>query len=303
MDWDDLRLFLAVAREGRMLGAAHRLGISQARLSRHIAALEAAVGARLLDRTTRGSRLTPEGEALMAAATRMETEALAGLEAVCGPGALTGTVRIGAPDGFGGVFLAPRLGRIRAAHPGLTVQLVPVPRAVSLSEREADLAVLVGRPEKGRLRVRRLTDYTLGVYGASGYLDTAPPLDAVRDLEAHALVGYVDDLLYAPELTYAQDVWPGWRSDVAVSTALGQVEAVAAGAGVGILHDFMAAGRPGLVRLLPDVTVRRSYWLASHETSQAARRVTVVADMIGDMVRAARSDFLRALVPQHRSDP
>lgn len=79
MNWDDLRYFLAVAREGKMLGAATRLGVSQARLSRHVAALEESVGARLFDRTTRGSTLTLDGTALFATAERIEAEVLAGL--------------------------------------------------------------------------------------------------------------------------------------------------------------------------------------------------------------------------------
>ena len=291
MNWDDLRLFLAVAREGRMLGAAQRLGISQARLSRHMAALEAATGTRLLERTTRGSALTPEGEAMLAHAERMEAEALAGLEATRGGGALSGNVRIGAPDGFGSLFLAPRLPALRAAHPGLRVQLVPVPRAFSLSEREADLAVMVGRPEKGRLRVRRLVDYTLGLYASEGYLVARSLLERVEDLRGHTLVGYVEDLLHTPELNYAREVWRDWRSSVEVATAVGQVEAVAAGAGIGVLHDFMAAGRPGLCRVLPDRAVTRTYWMVWHENVARAPRVQAAADFLAQAVRAKRGLF------------
>ena len=162
MNWDDARHFLAVAREGQMLGAARRLGVSQAKLSRRVAALEAAVGARLLDRTTRGCTPTDDGRAFLAAAERAEA-AMLSAQAVLGLGSeVSGTVRIGAPDGFGSAFLAPRLGRLRADHPELRLELVPLPQAFSLSAREADLAVMVGRPEGGRLLARHLTDYGLG---------------------------------------------------------------------------------------------------------------------------------------------
>ena len=177
MNWDDLRYFLAVAREGQMLGAASRLGVSQARLSRHIAALEDAVGARLFDRTTRGSTLTLDGEALFATAERIEAEVLSGTANMQGRDEVAGTIRVGAPDGFGSAFLAPRLGRFREAYPDLRIQLVPVPRSFSLSEREADLAIMVGRPEKGRLRVRKLVDYALGLYASKDYLDRERPLN------------------------------------------------------------------------------------------------------------------------------
>jgi DNA-binding transcriptional LysR family regulator len=292
MDWDDLRLFLAVAREGTMLGAAARLGVSQALLSRHVAALEESTGARLFERTTRGSTLTPAGEALMRSAERMEWAAEEGLEAVRGGGEISGTVRIGAPDGFGSAFLAPRLGRIRAAHAGLRLELVPLPRAFSLSAREADLAVMVGRPESGRLIVRHLTDYGLGLYAARDYLERAGAPRTAADLSAHPVVGYVDDLVPAPALRYAEELIPGRVPDVAVSTAVGQVEAVRAGAGIGVLHDFMAAEVPNLVRVLPEAVARRAYWLARHENLRGARRVDAVADGLSDMVRDARAIFM-----------
>ena len=291
MIWDDLRYFLAVAREGQMLGAAGRIGVSQARLSRHIAALEDAVGARLFDRTTRGSTLTPDGEALFATAERVEAEVLSGIAGMQGREEVSGTVRIGAPDGFGSAFLAPRLGRFRAAYPDLRVQLVPVPRSFSLSEREADIAIMVGRPDKGRLRVRKLIDYSLGLYASKIYLDRAGRPKDAGDLTAHSLVGYVDDLIYTPELNYAREFVRDWTSDIEVSTAIGQFEAVRAGAGIGICHDFMASGVPELVRLFPEKSVTRSYWIVWHENLRVARRVQAVADLLDRIVREDRHLF------------
>ena len=275
LDWDDARHFLAVAREGQMLRAARRLGISQAKLSRRIAALEAAMGARLLDRTTRGSTMTETGRALFAAAERMETEILGVVDSASGSDDVAGTVRIGAPDGFGGAFLAPRLADLRAEFPALRIQLVPVPRSFSLSEREADIAIMVGRPDKGRLRVRRLTDYTLGLYASKGYVARRGRPDSVADLRVHDLVGYVEDLIYTPELNYASDILEDWRSTVEVATAIGQVEAVRAGAGIGVLHDFMVAGSE-LEPLFPEVRVERSYWTVWHENLKTDRRVQTV---------------------------
>ncbi|MGA7690644.1 MAG: LysR family transcriptional regulator [Jiangellales bacterium] len=291
MNWDDLRYFLAVAREGQMLGAAGRLGVSQARLSRHIAALEDAVGARLFDRTTRGSILTPDGEALFATAERVEAEVLSGVADMQGREEISGTVRIGAPDGFGSAFLAPRLGRFRKAYPDLRIQLVPVPRSFSLSEREADIAVMVGRPDKGRLRVRKLIDYSLGLYAAQSYLDHAGSPRFIDDLTTHSLVGYVEDLIYTPELNYAREFAMDWQSDIEVSTAIGQFEAVRAGAGIGICHDFMAAGVSGLVRLFPNLSVTRSYWIVWHENLRVARRVQAVAELLDQIVRKDRGLF------------
>ena len=222
MNWDDLRYFLAIAREGQMLGAAARMGVSQARLSRHIAALEADLGARLFDRTTRGSVLTEDGAKLLVTAERIEAEVLTGTAQIQGHEEIAGTIRIGAPDGFGGAFLAPRLGQFRDAYPDLRIQLVPVPRSFSLSEREADLAIMVGRPDKGRLRMRKLIDYSLRLYATEQYLDQAGRPKALEDLKSHSLIGYVDDLLYSQELNYAEEFLRGWRTDIGVATAIGQ---------------------------------------------------------------------------------
>jgi len=293
LNWDDARHFLAVAGEGQILGAARRLGISQAKLSRRIAALEAAMGARLLDRTTRGSTMTDMGLNLFAAAERMEAEILAVVDHIDGEEGVAGTVRIGAPDGFGGAFLAPRLGALRSVCPGLRVQLVPVPRSFSLSEREADIAIMVGRPEKGRLRVRRLTDYTLGLYASRPYLERRGQPPTVAELQFHDLVGYVEDLVYTPELNYASDILKGWRSAVEVATAIGQVEAVRSGAGIGVLHDFMAAGDEDLVLLFPEIRIERSYWTVWHENLKSTRRVQAVVDFLDGIARAERMSFIR----------
>lgn len=186
MDWDDTRYFLAVARDGTMLGAARKLGVSQARLSRRVAALEKALGTRLLDRNTRGCALTENGEEIFMAAERAEAALSDGVARLAARDEeVTGTVRIGAPDGFGSAFLAPRLERFAIAYPALRVQLVPVSRSFSLSEREADLAVMVGRPERGRLRVRRLTPYTLGIYASESYLARVGRPRSVAELDEH----------------------------------------------------------------------------------------------------------------------
>lgn len=293
MNWDDAKLFLAIAREGQMLGAARRLGTSQARLSRRIAALEQNLGARLLERTTKGSALTEDGRILLDVAERIEAEMTEGLAQLQGRrGEIGGVVRIAAPDGFGGAFLAPRLHRLTTAYPALQVQLAPMPRSFSLSRREADIAVMVGRPEKGRLRIARLTDYTLRCYAAPAYLEGRKRPETPEDLLAHDLVGYVEDLIPMADMAYASEVLRNWRSKIEISTAIGQFAAVRAGAGVGILHDFMAAEAPELVPLLPERRIARTYWMAWHENMRVARRVRIAADFIAAEVQASRAMFM-----------
>lgn len=292
MNWDDVRIFLAVARSGQFLAAARRLGVNHATLSRRVTALEETLQTRLLTRRTNGCELTPEGEIFLHAAERMETEMLAA-QANIGrvDKAVSGTVRIGAPDGFGVAFLAPRLGRLIDRYPDLKIQLVPVPRAFSLSSREADIAITIERPEQGRLISSKLTDYTLALYAARSYLDEAGIPETVDGLAAHRRIGYVEDLIYSPSLNYTGEIMRNWDAAFEISSATGQTEAVRSGAGIGILHSYIARQCPELVRVLPDVSIRRSYWTTFHESARELARVRAVIGFLQEEVAENRVIF------------
>jgi len=293
MNWDDIRIFLAVARAGQILGAARRLGLNHTTVARRLTALEAALNTTLLTRRTNGSELTQAGEEFLLSAERIEAEMLAARSHVGDADvAISGTVRIGAPDGFGVTFLAPRLASLTAGYPDLTIQLVPVPRSFSLSRREADIAITVDRPDQGRLVARKLVDYTLGLYAHAHYLQEHGIPQSVEELASHRLVGYVEDLVISPSLNYAPEISRDWNPAFEVSSALGQVEAVKAGAGIGILHTFIAREHADLVSVLPERVIRRSYWLAYHESARTLRRVTAVSGFISDLVESERSRFV-----------
>ncbi|ODT66597.1 MAG: LysR family transcriptional regulator [Pelagibacterium sp. SCN 63-23] len=291
MNWDDARIFLAVARQGQILGAAKSLGLNHATVARRLSALEAALGSRLFRRKTNGTELTAQGEGFLVFAETMESASLAAAEASGSDSAIEGIVRVGAPDGFGVDFLAPRLGELVERHPGLRIELVPVPRTFSLSRREADIAVTLERPREGRLVARKLTDYALGLYAAPSYLARHGTPADLTDLIRHRLVGYVEDLLYAASLDYTDEFLKDWRSTLAVSSAMGQTEAVRAGAGIGILHAFMARRDPGLVPVLPAHSLTRSYWIVMHEDLRNLRRVALVADFLVEIVGRDRTMF------------
>jgi DNA-binding transcriptional LysR family regulator len=292
LNWDDGRQFLAVARAGQILAASRSLGVNQATLSRRMAALEQALGAKLLVRRTHGSEMTDAGAALLTALERVESEfILVQARLTATEAAVAGTVRVGVPDGFGVGFLAPRLAALAERHPHLRVQLVPTPRSFSLSRREADIAVLVGRPEKGRLYASKLTDYTLGLYASRRYLASRPAPATTADLAGHRLVGYVEDLISAPALNYATEFLRDWRSNIESSSAMGQLEAVRAGAGIGVLHDYLARPHGDLMRVLPDQRATRSYWTAIHENLRDVARVRALAEFLTAVVREAHADF------------
>ena len=291
MNWDDVRIFLAVARSGQILGAARSLGLNHATVARRLTALEAALGSKLFTRKTNGTELSGAGERFLAHAENMESAMLAASEAAGTDSLNEGTVRVGAPDGFGVAFLAPRLGKLAERHRGLRIELVPVPRSFSLSRREADIAVTLERPREGRLVARKLTDYRLGLYAARSYLENHAAPQKLDELADHLLVGYVDDLLYTASLDYTAEFLKGWHSSLAVSSAMGQTEAVRAGAGIGILHAFMARRDPDLVPVLPQHVLTRSYWTVVHEDLRSIRRVSAVAEFLSDIVRRDQEIF------------
>ena len=291
MNWDDTRIFLAVARSGQILGAAKSLGLNHATVARRLSALEGALDSKLFTRKTNGTELSGAGERFLVHAERMESAMLAASESAGADSLIEGTVRVGAPDGFGVAFLAPRLGLLAEKHRGLRIELVPVPRSFSLSRREADIAVTLERPREGRLVARKLTDYRLGLYAAASYLAAHGKPQTLPDLAVHRLVGYVEDLLYTASLDYTAEFLKGWRSSVAVSSAMGQTEAVRAGAGIGILHAFMARRDAGLVPVLPEHTLTRSYWTVVHEDLRSVRRVSAVAEFLADIVSQDHAIF------------
>jgi DNA-binding transcriptional LysR family regulator len=251
--------------------------------------LEEALGTRLFIRRTNGCELTEQGEVFLASAERMETEMLAAQSSLGRTDtAIAGTVRIGAPDGFGVSFLAPRMGRLLERHPELKIQLVPVPRAFSLSSREADIAITLERPEQGRLISSKLTDYTLGLYASRAYAEANGAPEDAEALKNHRRIGYVEDLIFSQSLNFTGEVMRNWNAGFEISSATGQTEAVRSGAGIGILHNYIARQYPDLVRVMPDTAIQRTYWTIFHESARDLARIRIVADFLHEIVREAR---------------
>jgi DNA-binding transcriptional LysR family regulator len=295
VNWDRLRIFLAVARAGQILGAAQQLGLNHATVGRQLTALEGELGTMLVDRQPQGCTLTPAGEALLASAERVESELLqAGARISGATAAVSGTVRVGAPDGFGNYFLSRGLGALAGQHPDLIIQLVPLPRTFSLSRREADIVVTLDRPKQGNLIVRKLTDYTLSVYAAESHLAAHGPIRTQADLEGRLFVTHVEDFVYSRALDYAAELGRQLKQHYECGSVVAQMEAVRAGHGIGILHDYAALQYPELKRQLPALRFTRTYWLMSHPDTHHTRRVAEVYRAIVDGVGAARSAFVMA---------
>ena len=292
-DWNDLRSYLAVARSGRLTAAAQKLQVDHTTLSRRLSALEHALKAKLFDRSPSGYTLTEQGQRLLPTAEEMERLAIAAQEMVGGSAAcVVGTVRIGAPEGFGSYFLAPRIAALKSLYPELLVQLVAASAVFSLSRRDADVVVSVARPPAGRLIVSKLTDYDLALYAAPAYLDGHASIRTAADLTGHSFVSYIGELLHFPELDFLQHVAPGGATSVESSNLLAQLRATLAGAGLCVLPAFLAGEEKGLVRVLPDeVSLTRSLWLIVHQDLAELARIKAVVKFVKDEVAAARSVF------------
>lgn len=266
MNWDDLKVFLAVVRQPKLDQVSTRLSMDATTISRRLRRLEASLGLTLFERTRRGHLLTPAGEALSKQVEAIDSLALDIISQSELTGAASGRVRLGVPEGVGTFVIAPALSKFGRDFPDIKVDLIALSGFVSVPKREADMSLLLKRPDAGRLKIRRLADYSLGLFGSTDYLERSAQIQSLCDLRKHALVGYVDDLIYADELRYFSEALPDHALGLCSTSISAQMQMLTNGAGVGILPRFMADTQPNLVHLLPDVfSIKRTFWLAVHE--------------------------------------
>jgi DNA-binding transcriptional LysR family regulator len=295
MDWDNIRTFLAVARRNQFLAAGQLLRVNQATVARRVAALEAALDTTLFERSTTGVTLTDAGKRLLAHAERVESELLQAEADIRQQDLqLSGTVRIGAPDGFTTYFLVPALRSLAERHPGLVIELVPMPIAASLARREVDIAITIEEPDRARVVAQKLTDYSLGIFANKAYLKRKGRPKTIGDLSRHTLIGYVETYAFSSALDYVADLFGNHATKIQCASAVGQVEAVRHGLGLGVLHHFISTTLADIEPVLPERRATRGYWLAVHEDVQALGRIRAVSEHIVAETAAARHRFLVA---------
>ncbi|MBT9384440.1 LysR family transcriptional regulator [Pseudooceanicola sp. CBS1P-1] len=287
MNWDDLRCFLSVGRLESLSAAARQLRIDPATVGRRIARLEESMGAALFAKSPQGYALTEAGQRLMGHATRAEAALAAGEAEVAGQGAagLSGQIRIGAPDGVANFLLPQVCASISEENPELEIQIVALPRLFNLTKREADVAITVSAPTAGRLMVKKISDYHLHLAATRDYLARTPPIRELMDLRHHRLVGYIPDMIFDKELDYLGEVGAE-RVPLASNSVSVQFNWIAAGAGVGIIHDFSLPHQPDLVRVLPErISLRRSFYLVRHADDTRLERMNRFATLLSDRLR------------------
>jgi len=257
-NWDHLRYFLAVARTGTLSAAAEQLGTEHTTVARHIQALEDELKSRLFHKSNSGYGLTEAGERLVAGAEAIESAYVFAKAAASSEGqSISGKVRIGTPEGFGSVFLAPRVRALTDRHPQLEIEILATATLFSLLKREADIAIGLSSPEQMRLVSRRLTDFRMYVYASRAYLKEAAPIVAMEDLKKHPFIGFVEEVLFAPELYYSAvtlDYSDAIGADVErrirSTSVLAQLYATLSGSGLCMLPAYVASSYPELVPFL-----------------------------------------------------
>jgi DNA-binding transcriptional LysR family regulator len=271
MDWSKLQTFIVLARSVNLERASRTLGIDGTTVSRKIRALELELGHTLFERTRDGQVLTAEGRRLFTHAERMERAAIEFEQGAGSADAEKGLVRVSAAEGFGTRFVAPRLRDFAVDHPNIAIDLFANSGFLNPSRKEADIALLLAQPRKGPLKTRRLTDYGLGLYMAVN-IEEAP--------ENVALIGYIPDFIYAPELNYLDELSLGREPSLRSSSINAQREMIAAGAGFGVLPCFMGDTDDRLRRIYPEKSIRRTFWLAVHQDVSLLPRVRLFIDWL-----------------------
>jgi DNA-binding transcriptional LysR family regulator len=279
-DWEDIRHFVTLAREGTLSAAARTLGVDHATVARRVAALETSTGLKLVDRRARATALTEDGKRIAAIAAPMEEAAFAlGRAAQAAKPGIDGEVSVSAPPNFASSVIAPQLVRLRQQHPGIRLELIGEKRRASLSRREADVALRLLRPVEAGLFVRRIGSFGFSLYGAPAYLEKTPP-------HAFAFIGYDPSMAESP-----QEVWLGTiigEREVALRTNDLETQAAAARSGLGLaaLPHYLGDEDPRLQR--HEVTqkpISRDVWLVVHRDLRQVPAVRAVMEFLANCVK------------------
>lgn len=285
--WDDIRIFLAVARLESLSAAGRALRIDPATVGRRIGRLEQALGQPLFAKSPQGYALTDAGQRLLPHAERTEQATQAASETLAGQaGQLSGQIRIGAPDGCANFLLPQVCAAIARDNPDLEIQILAQPRVVNLSKREADMAISVSPPSAGRLSVQKITDYQLHLAASAAYLADAPAIAKLEDLRGHRLVGYISDMIFDRELDYLSEMGLE-QVDLASNSVSVQLNWLRQGGGVGVVHDFALPAAPELRRILTDaVSLTRAFYLVRHADDRRLDRMNRFAAALVTGMRA-----------------
>jgi DNA-binding transcriptional LysR family regulator len=287
LDWDDLRYFLALARHGNLSAAAKNLHVAQSTVGRRLASLEASLGVRLLNRTPDGYVPTLAGQGVREHAERLEAEALA-LEHAIGGGdtRMAGLVRITCAETVADHILSQILATLHLRHPEIMVELIPDPRELSLSMREADISVRLRQPDQHDLVVRRIGTIAFGLYASPHYLERHGTPDVQSGCPDHYIITQLEDIQDATQTGWLTDLAPRARVSMQTSSHEAAVSGAIQGGGLACLARFRADREEGLTRLaIPPPVPTARIWLVVHRDNRQTPRIRATLTHITEGVR------------------
>ena len=283
LDWNDVRFFLAVARERTLSRAAAALGVDQTTVGRRIASLEGRLKVALFTRSAAGLQVNAAGAGVLEAAERMEEAALELRSRAAGEEAASaGTVRVATTDSLAEAFVVPAVRDLRARHPRIRVIVTTGWGRVDLRKGEADLAVRLVRPTDPRLACRKLADFALRLYASRDYVAQHGMPAA---LDGHALLAYEDAVRSGARHPFAN--LPMERGELALLSNSHRILLTGASSGLGIvqLPSYAGDAHPDLVRVLPEAEEAYSVWLVVPQANRRIAAVRAVSDAIADTFR------------------
>lgn len=293
-DWADVAVFLAVLDAGSLVGATEKLNMSQPTIGRHLAAMEKRMGTTLFARTGRRLMPTEVASRIEESARKMSREMLAIQRTVAGAAqGLHGQVTISANEGTGSEWLIPVLAKLKQKFPDIFIELKIEGRAADLVQREADIALRMGRPTQLDLITRKLVTVGFGIYVAESLLAEHGRIEAFADLNH---TGWVRGAFSTTRVDMLHDFFAEYSLDchIALSTnsPAAQVRAVQEGLGFGVLSHRWAGREEGLVRVLPDFEAAAiDLWLVTHEDLRHSARIRAVSDLIAEAAHADAQRF------------
>ncbi|MDH3232353.1 MAG: LysR family transcriptional regulator [Alphaproteobacteria bacterium] len=298
-DWDDLKVFLAVARAGSLRGAARALGVNHATVTRRLKALEAGLGTTVFDRTPDAFVLAQAGEELLRSAERIEDEILAAQRLIAGRDAdPAGVVRISMPWAVMHGFLAEKIVAFSVRYPTIELDIELSDAFSDLSRREADVSIRMAHEVTDDVVGRRLGQYAKAIYASPEFFKSRDPSD--RQNGEAVWIGWGGEEAAGRASWTRQTPFPELAVRHRMPTHALQVAAAKAGLGLTMLPCFLGDTEPGLVRApgaspIPD----RSLWLLLHDDLRKAARVRAFVDFIAEAIGQARP-LLEGRLPDER---
>lgn len=291
--WDDLEVFLAVAREGTLARAAQKLAIDASTVQRRVGKLEASLRTRLFDRSQRGYALTSTGEELLGHVLGIEREVLSLGRRIGGRDeSLDGTVRVATVDDIAIHVLSPLLREFHDRHPMVSVTVDVHADFRDLSRREADVALRFGtKPRIGDLVAKHLCRVDMGLYASGAYLRRAGRPSRLEDLGAHAIVMGNEQFARLPMEQLLERHAPG-RAAFRGNSMLVRMAAIRDGIGIGLLPCFLGEGVRALQRIdLERPELYGDLWLLVHVDLRTNARVRAFVDFIHTEITAQHARF------------